>query len=264
MTQTARPSILVRNVYHTLFSAWGCQHWWPAQSRLEMVVGAYLTQNTAWANVEKALRNLRAARRLTLDGIRRTPERELAKLIRPSGYFRQKAKRLKTFVRVLDKRYRGSLSRMFRRPVVELRDELLALHGVGPETADSILLYAGNYPVFVVDAYTRRIFERHEIISADATYEEIRALCEDALESPSPSPSLVPYQQTNAGEAPASDVFAGACHRPSRVSRAERSELVQVFNDMHGLLVRVGKNYCLKSQPRCEQCPLQRYLPETK
>jgi endonuclease-3 related protein len=260
MTQPAPPSTLIRNFYGTLFSAWGCQHWWPAQSRLEMLVGAYLTQNTSWTNVEKALRNLRAARRLTLDAIRRTPERELAKLIRPSGYFRQKAKRLKTFVRFLDKHYDGSLSRLFRRPVVELRNELLALHGVGPETADSILLYAGNYPVFVVDAYTRRIFERHEIVSADATYEEIRALCEGALKLP----SLAPNQLANAGEPPASDAFAGACHPPSRVSRAERSELVQVFSDMHGLLVRVGKNYCLKSQPRCEQCPLQRYLPETK
>jgi endonuclease-3 related protein len=260
MTQPALPSTLIRNFYRTLFSAWGCQHWWPAQSRLEMLVGAYLTQNTSWTNVEKALRNLRTARRLTLDGIRRTPQRELAKLIRPSGYFRQKAKHLKIFVRFLDKRYRGSLSRMFRRPVVELRNELLALHGVGPETADSILLYAGNYPVFVVDAYTRRIFERHEIISADATYEEIRALCEEALKSP----TLTPNQSTDAGEAPASIASVGACHPPSRVSRAERSEQVQVFNEMHGLLVRVGKNYCLKSQPRCEQCPLQRYLPETK
>lgn len=260
MTQPALPSTLIRNFYGTLFSAWGCQHWWPAQSRLEMLVGAYLTQNTSWTNVEKALRNLRAAKRLTLDAIRRTPERELAKLIRPSGYFRQKAKRLKTFVRFLDKHYGGSLSRMLRRPVVELRNELLALHGVGPETADSILLYAGNYPVFVVDAYTRRIFERHEIVSDDATYEEIRALCEDALKLP----SLAPNPRANAGEAQPSVALAGACHRPSRVSRAERSELVQVFNDMHGLLVRVGKNYCLKSQPHCEQCPLQRYLPETK
>jgi endonuclease-3 related protein len=260
MTPPDPRSILVRNFYRTLFSAWGCQHWWPAQSRLEMIVGAYLTQNTAWTNVEKALRNLRAAKRLTLDGIRRTPERELATLIRPSGYFRQKAQRLKTFVRFVDKRYRGSLSRMFRRPAGELRDELLALHGVGPETADSILLYAGNYPVFVVDAYTRRILERHEIMSAQATYEEIRNLFEQSLSFPAP----VPNQLSGTTEPPVAGGLDGSCHRPSRVSRAERSQLVQTFNDMHGLIVRVGKDYCLKSQPRCEQCPLQKYLPETK
>lgn len=260
MTRPDSRSILVRNFYRTLLSAWGCQHWWPAQSRLEMIVGAYLTQNTAWTNVEKALRNLRAAKRLTLDGIRRTPERELAMLIRPSGYFRQKAQRLKTFVRFVDERYRGSLARMFRRPAAELRDELLALHGVGPETADSILLYAGNYPVFVVDAYTRRIFQRHEVIWPAASYEEIRELCERALNFSEP----IPNHPSESADAPVASGLDGSCHRPSRVSRAERSELVQTFNDMHGLLVRVGKNYCLKSQPRCEQCPLQKYLPKTK
>src|SRR6202165_1850401 len=151
----------IRLYYETLFSAWGCQHWWPAQSRFEMIVGAYLTQNTAWTNVEKALSNLRKARLLTISGIRRTPPPKLEQLIRPAGYFRQKAQRLKTFVSFLDERYSGSLDRMFARPTAELRDELLALNGVGPETADSILLYAGNHPVFVVDAYTRRILARH-------------------------------------------------------------------------------------------------------
>jgi endonuclease III related protein len=154
----------IRAYYHTLFSAWGRQHWWPAQSRFEVIVGAYLTQNTAWTNVEKALGNLRKAR---LSDGQRNPAHaagELEQLIRPSGYFRQKAQRLKTFVRFLDERYGGSLARMFARPTAELRDELLALNGVGPETADSILLYAGNHPVFVVDAYTRRILERHGIV----------------------------------------------------------------------------------------------------
>src|SRR6202163_655086 len=114
----------IRAYYHTLFSAWGHQHWWPAQSRLEMIVGAYLTQNTAWTNVEKALSNLRSARLLTLDGIRSTPQRQLEQLIRPSGYFRQKAQRLKTFVNFLNEYYGGSLSRMFARPSGELRAEL--------------------------------------------------------------------------------------------------------------------------------------------
>jgi endonuclease-3 related protein len=254
----------LRAYYHTLFSAWDCQHWWPAQSRWEMIVGAYLTQNTAWTNVEKALSNLRARRLLTLDGIRRTPLRQLEQLIRPSGYFRQKAQRLKTFVNFLDQRYAGSMSRMFARPTSELRDELLALNGVGPETADSILLYAGNHRVFVVDAYTRRILERHEIISTDATYEDVRELCEQAL---SENTAIVELARPNKSTSETTKTAAGpqgSSHPPSRVSRTARTELVQTFNDMHGLIVGVGKHYCLKSQPRCEQCPLQKFLPPSK
>ena len=128
-------------------------------------------------------RSVVCARRriLSLEGIRRTPLPKLERLIRSAGYFRQKASRLKTFVRFLDERYAGSLARMFAQPTAKLREELLALNGVGPETADSILLYAGNHPVFVVDAYTRRILERHELVEARASYEEIRALFESAL-----------------------------------------------------------------------------------
>jgi endonuclease III related protein len=249
MTQSRQHAI--RAYYHTLFAAWGCQHWWPAQSRIEMIVGAFLTQNTAWTNVEKVLSNLRSARLLTLDAIRSTPQRQLEQLIRPSGYFRQKAQRLKTFVNFLDEHYRGSLSRMFARPTGELRAELLALNGVGPETADSILLYAANHPVFVVDAYTRRILERHEIISPAASYEEVRELCERGLSETSPPTTATTTSNPR-----------GSHHRPSRISRAKRTELVQAYNDMHGLIVGVGKNYCLKSQPRCDQCPLQKFLPK--
>jgi len=264
----------IRAYYHTLFSAWGRQHWWPAQSRFEVIVGAYLTQNTAWTNVEKALGNLRKARRLTVSGIRRTPQPKLEQLIRPAGYFRQKAQRLKTFVSFLDEGYGGSLARMFARPTAELRDELLALNGVGPETADSILLYAGNHPVFVVDAYTRRVLERHEIVSAHASYDEIRELLEQALGG-APPPTGPPKQSLDgepfnhrghreAQGKPTAVGPPGSCHRPSRVSTAERTARVQVFNEMHGLIVGVGKNYCLKSQPRCEQCPLQKFLPAAK
>jgi endonuclease-3 related protein len=247
----------VRAYYQTLFSAWGSQHWWPAQSRFEVIVGAYLTQNTSWTNVEKALGNLRKARLLTIDGIRRTPLLELEQLIRPSGYFRQKARRMKTFVSFLDARYGGSLAGMFARPTLELRKELLALNGVGPETADSILLYAGNHAVFVVDAYTRRIFERHDIVSSAASYEEIRQLVEQALGgTPAPRRSLD-------GAASAAGPH-GSCHRPSRVSTSVRPARVQVFNEMHGLIVGVGKTYCLKSQMRCERCPLRKFLPAAK
>jgi endonuclease-3 related protein len=255
MSETKQDAI--RAYYHTLFSAWGRQHWWPAQSRFEMIMGAYLTQNTAWTNVEKALGNLRKARLLTVSGIRRTPQPALEQLIRPAGYFRQKAQRLKTFVSFLDERYGGSLAGMFAQPTGALRGELLALNGVGPETADSILLYAGNHPVFVVDAYTRRILERHSIVAASASYDEIRQLFEQALARTSPPMQSLDLVPTRTGP-------RGSCHRPSCVSRAERSTLVQVLNEMHGLLVGVGKNYCLKSQPHCEQCPLQKFLPAAK
>jgi endonuclease-3 related protein len=191
-------------------------------------------------------------------GIRRTPLRALQRLIRPAGYFRQKAQRLKMFVSFLDARYGGSLARMFARPTAELRDELLALKGIGPETADSILLYAGNHPVFVVDTYTRRILERHQIVPSAAGYEGIRQLFEQALSgTPLPQPSL--------DGAPVAVVGPrGSSHRPSRMSTAKRGVLVQLFNEMHGLIVGVGKTYCLKSQPRCEQCPLQKFLPQAK
>ncbi len=247
----------IRAYYLTLFSAWGRQHWWPAQSRFEVIAGAYLTQNTAWTNVEKALSNLRRARLLTIQGIRRTPQAELERWIRPAGYFRQKAQRLKTFVSFLDERYGGSLTRMFARPTGELRAELLALNGVGPETADSILLYAGNHPVFVVDAYTRRILGRHEVVSSAAGYDEIRQLFEQALGETRPP-------QRNLGGAHTATGPKGSCHRPSRMSTAERTALAQTFNEMHGLIVGVGKNYCLKSQAQCEQCPLQKFLPRAK
>jgi len=227
-----------------------------------MIVGAYLTQNTAWTNVEKALANLRRARLLNVRGIRLTPLPRLEQLLRPSGYFRQKAERLKIFVNFLDQRYGGSLTRMFTRPTAELREELLALKGVGPETADSILLYAGNRPVFVVDAYTRRIFERHQIVSSAASYDEIRQLVEAALSGMRPPERSVP-----AAPAVVPSTAAGprsSSHRPSLMSESPRRPQVQVLNEMHALIVAVGKTYCLKSQARCDRCPLQKFLPQAQ
>jgi endonuclease-3 related protein len=249
----------IRTYYRTLFQAWGPQHWWPAQSQFEVIVGAYLTQNTAWTNVEKALVNLRAAGLLNVKGIRRAPLAELERLIRPAGYFRQKARRLKIFVAFLDERYAGSVTRMFARPTGELREQLLNLHGVGPETADSILLYAGNHPVFVVDAYTRRILARHEILREKAAYEEIRELFERALAPVAKSVA----DGSEAGNQPLAP-FPGAAHAPSAVSTAKRTALAQAYNETHGLIVGVGKNYCRKSQPRCDECPLQKFLPQVK
>jgi len=249
----------IRTYYRALYSAWGRQHWWPAHSPFEVIVGAYLTQNTSWTNVEKALDSLRQAGRLSVSGIRRTSQKKLERLIRSAGYFRQKAHRLKTFVRFLDERYGGSLARMFAQPTAQLREELLALHGVGPETADSILLYGGNHPVFVVDAYTRRILERHGIIQTKTNYEEIRRLFEDAL---APLAAEENQKQREEGSTDRVTGPTGSCHPPSRISETGRSPLAQVFNEMHGLFVGVGKNYCQKSQMRCEQCPLQKFLPE--
>lgn len=250
----------IRGYYRTLFQAWGPQHWWPARTRFEVIVGTYLTQNTAWTNVEKALANLRAAGVLTVKGIREIPLQELESLIRPSGYFRQKASRLKIFVAFLDHSYGGSLQRMFTRPTAELRKELLALNGVGPETADSILLYAGNHPVFVVDAYTRRILARHAIRSERADYEDARHLFEEALSPLATSAGEstgLPIRTLKAG-------LPGAPHPRSPMSAAKRTGLAQVYNEMHGLIVGVGKHYCKKSQPVCDACPLQKFLPRIK
>jgi endonuclease-3 related protein len=269
----------IRAFYQALYRAWGRQHWWPAESRLEVIIGAFLTQNTAWSNVEKAMTQLRRARRLSLAGLRSTPIAELEQLIRSAGYFRQKARRLKNFVEHLDQRYAGSLDRLFARPTAELREELLSLHGIGPETADSILLYAGSHPVFVVDAYTRRILHRHRLLPLGAPYEDIRALFESALGDPKFLAQCDDSHLTTRNSLRTDDsrrrtrrnslatrdsglgTPQGSCHPPSRMSLAQRSATAQVFNEMHGLIVGVGKNFCLKSKPLCDLCPLQALLP---
>lgn len=169
------------DLYERLRAHFGHRNWWPGRTRFEIVAGAILTQNTAWRNVERAIANLRAARALSVAGIRRIDTAELARLIRPSGYFNQKAERLKAFVRFLDARASGSLAALARQEPAALRAALLDVKGIGPETADSILLYALGIPVFVVDAYTRRVVERHRMIPHGATYESIRAHFEDRL-----------------------------------------------------------------------------------
>jgi endonuclease III related protein len=248
-TELMQPEQHIADMYATLLQAWGRQHWWPAQSAFEVIVGAYLTQNTNWSNVELALHNLRTARGLSVAGIRNVRIRRLEALLRPSGYFRQKARRLKLFVRFLDRTYGGSLKRMFAQPTSKLRHELLELEGVGPETADSILLYAGQHAVFVIDAYTRRIAERHGLAHAKISYDDLRLLFERGLAA-EPSSILAAESRT----APALS--------PSRMSLADRSPLSQTLNEMHALMVGVGKQYCLKSEPRCETCPLRALLPD--
>ena len=220
----ARPSLLLHpllSYYDVLFAALGPQHWWPGRTPFEVIVGAILTQNTSWANVERAIANLHREKLLHPAALERVSTAKLAHCIRPSGYFRQKAQKLKALVRFLRKEYGGSLARMFRTPTAELRERLLGVYGIGPETADSILLYAGAHPVFVVDAYTRRILERHGQTHPRASYEQIRAQFER--------------------------------HLPRHVL---------LYNEYHALIVRTGKDWCRKTNPRCGECPLRSFLPQ--
>jgi len=164
--------------YTALFSAFGPQHWWPGETQFEVIVGAILTQNTSWTNVERAIANLRAAKLLSPAAITSVPQDKLEGLIRSSGYFRQKARKLKAFCKFLRAEYRGSLKRMFETPTARLREKLLGVFGIGPETADSILLYAGQHGVFVADAYTKRLLARHGWVEERTPYDEVRSLVE--------------------------------------------------------------------------------------
>ncbi|MGA8142902.1 MAG: hypothetical protein WB987_03310 [Candidatus Acidiferrales bacterium] len=207
--------------FNSLFTALGPQHWWPAKTPFEIIVGAILTQSTAWTNVETALANLRGADLLTPRAIEQVPLQRLQNLIQSSGYWRQKARALKSFVVFLRREYRGSLKRMFETPTIILREKLLAIFGIGPETADSILLYAGQHGVFVVDAYTKRMLVRHGWASEKAKYDDIRWQFERR--------------------------FSGN---------------VKMFNEFHALIIVAGKHWCRKTDPKCSECPLGRYLEE--
>lgn len=216
---SARSGKLLRRFYDVLLAQYGPQRWWPAETAIETVVGAYLTQNTAWRNVERSIANLKAAGAHTVEGLRAVADEELRTLIRPSGYMVRKGAALKAFVALLDARYGGSLEAMAAAPAEQTRDVLLALPGVGPETADAILLYALHRPVMVVDEYLRRIVTRHGLIDERARYGDVQQL---AL-------------QSFAGDAP--------------------ETLLAHFNEFHALVVEVGKTHC-GSVPRCTGCPL--------
>lgn len=213
------------STYHSLFSFYGQQNWWPADSRFEMMVGAILTQNTSWNNVEKAITYLKAANCLSLEGIAGLKPVALAELIRPAGYFNVKAKRLKNLCHWLVEQ--GGVRQVDRLSDKQLRRELLSVNGVGPETADDIVLYAFSRPVFVIDTYTRRIFSRLGLIDENETYESLRRLFESVL----------------ANEIP------------------EREEQVRVFNEYHALIVIHAKTACRK-RPHCDNCCLRRQCPQ--
>ena len=169
----------IHDIYKKLYAANGKRHWWPGNSAFEIMVGAVLTQNTAWTNVERAIANLKQAKVLSPEAIVKVQPKRLATWLRPSGYFNIKARRLKAMCRWLIGR--GGVKKINKIPTNELRHALLAVHGIGPETADDILLYAFHRPVFVVDAYTRRIFARLGLIKGSENYEALRQLFENAL-----------------------------------------------------------------------------------
>ena len=172
---------ILMGAYNRMLQHFGPRHWWPADSPLEVIVGAILTQNTAWTNVEKAIENIKSAGALSINKLLGTPVERLAAWIRPSGYFNLKARRLQAAIRFIAETYESDLERMTRASLSTLRKQLLGVYGIGEETADSILLYALGKPVFVVDAYTRRILSRHHLIGQKTTYGEIQQLFIGAL-----------------------------------------------------------------------------------
>ena len=169
-------------IYQLLYERYRCQHWWPGHSRFEIVVGAILTQNTNWGNVEKAIKNLKAAKSLTAEKLYDMDISSLAEMIRPAGYYNIKASRLKNFLEWLFKEHDGDLNRLEDTDPETLRRAFLQIKGVGPETADSIVLYAFDKPVFVVDAYTCRIMGRHGLIEDGADYEQVRNFFQSYLD----------------------------------------------------------------------------------
>lgn len=202
-------------LYHRLLEHFGPQGWWPGESAFEVVVGAILTQNTNWKNVEKAISNLKQAGLLNLPAMLDLPQALLAGYIRPAGYYNIKAGRLRNLLTLINKQYNASLETFFSLPQDELRRQLLAVKGIGPETADSIMLYAAAQPVFVVDAYTHRILLRHNLIDEDTDYHSLQELFMDNF--------------------------------PPDVGQ---------YGEFHALLVRTGNQFCKKTNPLCNICPL--------
>lgn len=218
---SGRERTLLR-LFDAMSAHFGPSRWWPGEHAFEVAVGAILTQNTAWRNVEKALGLIRRADALRPEALRSMPESELEQLLRPSGFFRLKARRLRNLLDYFAAfpgwdEAPGNLALDFVQHLStgQLRAELLGVRGIGPETADSILLYALNRPTFVVDAYTRRLFHRHGLVPEDIAYEELRAFFMDVL-----------------------------------------PEDVPLYNEYHALIVRTGNTCCKKSRPLCGECPL--------
>lgn len=173
---TQGPAPLMHKVYQRFLAHYGPQGWWPADTPFEVAIGAILTQSTAWTNVARAIANLKAAGSLDPFVLHRMPDAELAGLIRPSGYFNAKARKVKAFVAVLVEEFEGEMARLVALPTATLRERLLTIYGIGPETADSIALYAGGHPLFVVDAYTRRLAVRLGLAEPNVSYDDLQAI----------------------------------------------------------------------------------------
>jgi len=214
----------LRRAYELMRAHFGHQHWWPGETPFEVCVGAILTQNTSWSNVERAIGNLKAAGVLDPRRLYALEERQLAEFICPAGYFNVKARRLRSFLRVLVEGYAGKLKRLFAGDTAEVRARLLGINGIGPETADSMLLYAGGHHSFVIDAYTKRIFHRHGWCGMEADYHELQELCRNSLNH-----------------------------------QAEKRRL-DYWQDYHAQIVMVGKHYCRGRAAKCEACPLREML----
>jgi endonuclease-3 related protein len=179
--KTKESEKILYSIYKKLYRTFGPQHWWPGDTPFETAVGAILTQGTNWTNVEKAIKNLKRNNALSAQALNNIPLRELAACIRPAGYFNIKAKRLKAFIDFLMKNYHGSMKKMKHKDTGSLREELLSIHGIGSETADSIILYALDKPVFVIDAYTKRVLSRHGIMDYKESYDTFQGLFHAAL-----------------------------------------------------------------------------------
>ncbi len=225
LARQKNPAKRLRQMHDHLHAAYGPQHWWPAKTPLEVIVGAYLTQNTAWKAVELSLENLRAAGALTIEGLRAIEQGKLLELIGPSGFYTRKAPALKAFIAMLDEEFGGSLEALAAVPTERLRQRLLSLPSVGPETADAILLYALGHPVPVADEYLRRIVERH------------RLLAEPPARNRKGYEALVAITR---------ETFAADPESNRR----------QLFNEFHALNVAVGKAHCGRTA-RCSRCPLE-------
>jgi endonuclease-3 related protein len=217
----------LRRAYQLMRGYFGHQHWWPGETPFEVCIGAILTQNTSWSNVERAIANLKSSGMLSPESMFALPETQLAQLIRPAGYFNVKARRLRCFLSVLVSDFGSSLERLFAGKTADVRRRLLAIKGIGPETADSMLLYAGGHHSFVVDAYTKRIFLRHGWSTTAADYYELQKTCQNSLGHKS-GPQRLDYWQ-----------------------------------DFHAQLVMVGKHFCRSQRPCCEECPLRALLPKS-
>ena len=225
------------DLYQQLIKQFGKQNWWPIDKkyheknktdpRFEIIIGAILTQNTAWSNVEKALTNLKNKKIMSIKKILDTEIETIAELIRPSGYYNQKSVRLKNIAEYLKNNYEADLNRFFNRELQIIRQELLSLNGIGPETADSIMLYAGNHPIFVVDTYTKRICQRIPL-KTKISYDEIQEYFQKEI------------SQKNSEE-----------------------ELTQIYNELHALIVVFAKKFC-KKKPNCTSCIIQQHCSFSK